>query len=698
MSFLRREEKSRDPEFWIYFSLFAAGLLFNIWGTRVGWESRNLPGIEYRQAQTAISAYFIQQDHDFSFAYPTPVLGKPWSIPMEFPLYQWTVVGLSNLSGLELTKAGRVISQGCFYLCLPAVFLLLRRMRVASGRRWLVLAVVVTCPFYIFYSRAFLMETMALMFSLWFWVAFAEAVENRNWRWLAVAMLAGSGAGLVKVTTFMLYLLPSGWWALRRLGSSRSDGRWRGDLIWMAAAVALPFALTLWWLHFADTVKALNPCAQFIREGNVRDFTWGTWAMHLSPDLWQQKWRIITGQLSWTLLLLGGLALTILTGGRRGADMFRLLLWFGAALVIFPVLYALHEYYFIANGLLLLIALGLVLVGLAESGRPVWMVVGALLVFTGGQITRYYEGYYQAQKGISDGGDGLSHSLRGLTRPDEVLVITGQDWNSMTPYYARRRALMIKTSAENDPELLKAAQAALKGEPIGALVLGEKTQGREELIKWAEERGIDPQPLYSWHDATVYLPLARRSENILKILNARYAGVVWGKDVVLPVHNIAGEWIETRRLPDYQRFLFSTMQPEPVRFFSTYGPVLDGSTSVVRFGAHPDTKLVFKLPAGRHRLKSSLLLSLETYDENLASDQRTDGVEITLTQLSATEEPTVLFTRMLEPYATKEDRGWVPLTLEFTLTKPAEVELFFGPGPQGNATRDWICVGPLVIE
>ena len=66
-----------------------------------------------------------------------------------------------------------------------------------------------TCPLYIFYARAFLIETMALMFSVWFLQGFIAAVTQRSPFWLLVVNVAGLGAGLVKVTTFMLYLLPA---------------------------------------------------------------------------------------------------------------------------------------------------------------------------------------------------------------------------------------------------------------------------------------------------------------------------------------------------------------------------------------------------------------------------------------------------------------------------------------------------------
>jgi len=56
-------------------------LVFHGWMTTRGWASERLVGNEYRQTHTAITAYFIQQDRDFSLAYPTPLLGKPWSVP-----------------------------------------------------------------------------------------------------------------------------------------------------------------------------------------------------------------------------------------------------------------------------------------------------------------------------------------------------------------------------------------------------------------------------------------------------------------------------------------------------------------------------------------------------------------------------------------------------------------------------------------
>lgn len=688
---------------WLALATFLICLVFHGWGAQVGWQSKNLPGVEYRQAQTALTAYWINAENNFSLAYPTPVLGKPWSIPLEFPLYQWTVVAVSRATGLELIKAGRVVSELCFDLTLPAIFLLLARWAVAVRHRWLVLATVVTCPFYIFYSRAFLMETMALMFSLWFWVGFERAVAGRNRGWLALALVAGTGAGLVKVTTFLLYLLPAGGWALGRLWSSRSAG-WKNELSWMAAGVAIPFAATLWWLHYADATKALNPLAGFLLSENLQDFNWGTWATRLSAELWTLKGDILWDSLTW-LPAVGLCLLAALAAGRRRWPALAFC-WslFVAPLVIFPVLYAWHEYYYIANTLLLLLGMGLALVALAESRAPRWIVGLVVLAITGGQATRYLEHYYPTQKMISHGGDGLSLSLNSLTRPEECLIITGQDWNSMTPFYAQRRALMLRSDTENDPVRVQRALAALAGEQMGALVITGPWENRRWLVQQAVALGLEPTPLYCWRDVAVFLPAGRRHESLALLEEhvfpeVRYApGVELPPDLMTSTEKLDGRWFDLEKLRPSQRRFFRTMQPMPVRFFSRFGPGLNFSAAVPEFGVHPLTRLVFALPAGRHTLKGTVRLPPATYQADLPRESLTDGIEVTLARLAAGDVREILHTVLIDPRDVVTDRPWIPLQWEFELKVPGEVELFFGPGPQGRDTRDWAVLGPLEIR
>ena len=680
------------------FALFAKCLAFHFWGVQVGWQSRNLPGGEFRQAQTALSAYWIKQENNFSLAYPTPVVGKPWSVPMEFPLYQWTVVITGKLTNWSLTKAGRAVSIACFYLALPAVFLLLRRWNVAPAHRWIVLALLLTCPLYIFYTRAFLIETMALMFSLWFWVAFERAVAERSKAWLALAMLAGTGAGLVKVTTFLLYLLPAGVWAVRRLWSTRRT-TWKTDFAWMAAAVVLPFAASLWWVRFADMVKELNPLGRVFTSAGLRDFNLGTMATRFSADLWTTKAGIVSGQLTWWPVLALCVALAVLFGRARWREIAATLGWFGSVLVLFPVLYAHHDYYYVANTVLLLLAMGLVIIALLESSMPRWAGWVALVLVLAGQGWRYVEHYYPGQRALSPGGDGLTTSLRALTNPDDVIVVLGQDWNSMTPYYAQRRSIMLRDDLARDADLVERALAMLDREKIGALVLVGQPDGQQWLIDRAAARGIGREPLYVWRDARIFVPEARRTELLYAILDTPFHEVKLAPGVEVPREDLSARWIEVAGLHRRQQVNFAAMEPRPVRFWASFGPGMDGSSGHAMFGAHPVTRLVFALPAGAHTLRASLQMSPDAYRAELPDADATDGVEVTLSVIGPDEERRQLATRHFNPRLNPDDRGTLrPLEFSFTLEQAGEVELFFGPGPAGKDTRDWIQLGPLKIE
>ena len=678
--------------------LFLACLAFHFWGVGVGWGHKDLPGVEFRQAQTAISAYFIKLENNFSLAYPTPVLGKPWSIPMEFPLYQWTVVVVGKVTGLGLTKSGRAVSIACFYLGLPALFLLLARWRVAPSRRWLVLAVVLTCPLYIFYARAFLMETMALMFALWFWVAYERAVAGRSYLWLVLAIVAGTGAGLVKVTTLILYTLPLIFWSLRRLWVARTDGTWRTEFKWMISIVLVPMLATWWWLRLADATKALNPMADFLNSESLRDFTLGTNETRLSLKMWAAKAQIVSERLTWLPAIIGSALLAVLLRGARWREILLCAGLFGSALLLFPVLYAMHDYYYVANTVLLLVAMGLVLVAIVESVWPRWMVSLAISTVISGQVYEYFGYYYVGQTVQALEGNRLTQALRALTRRDEYVIITGQDWNSMTPYYSQRRALMLLKGRETELDRLDKALANLKDEKLGALLVTGPWEQYTGLLQRVVALGLEPKPLLVWRDVSVFLPAVRRAEILHHLEENPYYEVNLAPGVELPPLRLAGAWFEVAKLRPAYRRLFHAIRPTPVRFWSSFGPGLDERGGKIAFGGHPVTRLVFQLPAGNHVLRTTVEMAVATYVETNDFNQKTDGVEITLAALGPADARRVLYTRLLDPLGKHADRGPQPLEIKFNLERAGEVELFFGPGPNGRDTRDWITMGAIVIE
>ena len=231
------------------------------------------------------------------------------------------------------------------------------------------------------------------------------------------------------------------------------------------------------------------------------------------------------------------------------------------------------------------------------------------------------------------------------------------------------------------------------------MVIDGQPDGAQWLIDRTAVRGISPEPLYVWHDARVFLPAARRTELLYALLENPFHEVQLAPGVQVPRENLAGRWIEMAAVHRWQRQPFMGMQPAPVRFFASFGPAMDGSSGQPMYGAHPVTRLVFALPAGAHTLRSALQMPLDAYRIDLPEAETTDGVEVSLFALGRDGARRQLATRYFDPRHRPEDRGNLrPLEFAFTLPSAGEVELYFGPGPAGRDTRDWIQLGPLKIE
>ena len=90
----------------------------------------------------------------------------------------------------------------------------------------------------------------------------------------------------------------------------------------------------------------------------------------------------------------------------------------------------------------------------------------------------------------------IARELSARTKPDEVIVVFGMNWDPEVPYYARRRALMWPGWGDPSPEGKDVAKAVrnLAGYKIGAVVscsreLPDATLGKFRALggRWSEE-------------------------------------------------------------------------------------------------------------------------------------------------------------------------------------------------------------------
>src|SRR5262245_20084309 len=107
--------------------IFILLLIHSVAAISNGWTHTISDEHGFRQAQTAITVDYLLKGGPW-IAYETPVFGPPWSIPFEFPLYQWITALLVLFFRMPVEQAGRAVSAGFFYASLIPSYFFLRRL------------------------------------------------------------------------------------------------------------------------------------------------------------------------------------------------------------------------------------------------------------------------------------------------------------------------------------------------------------------------------------------------------------------------------------------------------------------------------------------------------------------------------------------------------------------------------------------
>jgi hypothetical protein len=481
--------------------LFAVGVLYAIGTATIGWGNTLNDRHSFRQSQTATTAYFLI-DQPLRLAYETPVLGKPWSIPLEFPLYQWIVARIVGLFGTPLDQTGRFVSLVFFLLTTIPLYRIVRAVNVSSQHAWLPLLLFVISPFYIFWGRTFMIETTALFFSVSYLAAAMEAKKDSRWAFALVATALGSLAALVKVTTFLVYL-----GVVAALFAASCWQQWsrehdltamRARLLRLGTIVVVPFVVAVAWVKFADAVKAENPFAAAYLTGQTsNNWNYGTVEQKFSGFVW----GVIVGrfpeyvglpQLAW--LLLGATLAVTLVHRRRWKETAACLAGWLLGPAVFTNVYFVHDYYANANAIFLIAAIAFAIVGLLEdaSTRIAGVVFAAVAIIAA--IWGHAVFYLPRQSTNSAEVLEAAEYIRSATADDSVIICLSNDWSPLVSYYARRRALNLPMDGDGKMprELVADALARLKGEKIGAVVLVEPVLYPIDVAKeQLREAGID---------------------------------------------------------------------------------------------------------------------------------------------------------------------------------------------------------------
>ena len=501
-----------DVAAWILCALAAA---FGAWALHVGWHHSILDLHQWRQSHTALSAYEMVRGGPF-WRYVTPILGPPWSSPIEMPLYQWIVASISRAESSDLHSTGRAVSVAFFLGTLVSYWFALDLLDVRPRYRPIFVAMALASPLYIFWSRSFMIESTALFFAVMYLLGMHRATKGgaatqERIVWLIVALTAGVLGGMVKVTT----LVP--WWTgAAILVASRAGRRRFARPFLSAVAVSLivPVIAAAGWLAFSGAVKAQNPLSARLAWSTVAWQHFGPLAMRLDPRSWYSvPGSTILGSTRHTVVgsfaVFAAAWLAIVMLRRRLVPALVCVALYVLPIAIFMHLYTAHVYYSYANGLLLLTMVGCGIVALLERRDWLsWLGLGLLTAALLAMTTNYLRGYYADQQSDDVSRWPLASSLQQQVPAGEVLLIYGLDLSPEFTYTARHRAIQSwEDRGAGDPLFERSlALLAQDGSRIGALIACGDSRANAIIATTAQRLAIADRPSYRDSYCDVYFP------------------------------------------------------------------------------------------------------------------------------------------------------------------------------------------------
>jgi hypothetical protein len=494
----------------VLWTLAALSLIFSLWVTTVGWHNSIFDFHGFRQAQTAISVESILNGGPI-LRYETPVLGPPWSVPFEFPLYQVLVALLTKIFGTPIDQTGRFISEVFRYLCFFPLATILAHLGLTRVQRLPALALFAASPFYNFASHLFMIESMALFFSLMYLDQIMRLVQSqqrdrrRLW-YIAGATTFGVLAGLVKVTTLAAFFILAGCMLLWHFWGEYKHERLKMGPTFAVGALCLgvPIVITAIWTRFADAVKAQNPIGVHLTSKALQQWNFGTLAQRMHPGNYLPFADAINTMVGSIALALVALVVAFFLCRRWLWLALISIALYLVAIEIFFNLHWQHEYYAYANGIFVVAAIGIVLgpmMGLPGKKACVGLTLLIALLATCG--IRYVRRYYYMQQANHMQRLRTAQIVDQTTKPDDVILMTGWDWSSEFPYMSHRRAVMAPIL----PGLSDGVDQAIRNEGpnrIAAMVVCSKGRSEARLPELLRELGMPNSTSMHADDCDIY--------------------------------------------------------------------------------------------------------------------------------------------------------------------------------------------------
>ncbi len=456
-----------------FFLIFCLVLVTNLYYEFFGFDNYLLENHAFRQTQTAITTYYFLKN-GFSLDYITPVLGYPWKIPFEFPLYQYLVYLIVKYFNLKIEVGGRIISLIFFYSTLVYIFFLFRKIGFEFWKVLIVLSLVLIHPIYIYWSRSFMIESTALFFTIMFLYHYTSIFLEQKISKLHCffALFSCLVACLVKITTILPLILILSFFTIYFF---KKDSLSKKNIV-LISMIFMTLIVSKLWINYTDSLKKLNTYA-FNHSASTLLYKWnfGTIQDRFCVAKWEKIFNHSLGFLFVFFLLCIGLIVFRKNFKNIYSKIFftSLILYLLFPLIFFNLHYV-HDYYTYSNSIYLIVSIAMILIYLIQCKNRFVLILGFLgfiscLIFfkTIYKQTYFPTQYYNYRYIIK-----TCEFLKKNTKQNNVVLIYGNDWSSEYAFYSQRKTICLDKNFQSYHD--KRFQNILlenKGEKISTLLM-----------------------------------------------------------------------------------------------------------------------------------------------------------------------------------------------------------------------------------
>jgi 4-amino-4-deoxy-L-arabinose transferase-like glycosyltransferase len=413
--------------------------------------SLNGPIGTWRRTQTAWGIRSMMRGSLSPLEAQVPVLGPPWKVPFEFPMYQWVSAVLGRLTGLDEVVAGRMVATLALVATGVLTYYLGARL-IAPAVGVVAATFIVLSPYGIHWGAEISIEYFTVALSGGAFLAGRTWLLQGGRNALVVYLVLAGLASLSKLTTLVPWLVGLGVLALFVQGRSGLP-----SVVWRVGVLGVALVPGVLWSRWADAVKADNPHAAPFVTSRMWAHNFGRLSDRVEMGTWQFLFRNVFDT------TVGGAAVALIlfvvaaarSECRRETAVLGSVALAGPA--IFASLYWAHPYYAVAimPALTVLLATGLVTavqrLFAGSSPRAVRSAIVAsflgvtLLAATTPEGVELMNATLLRNRAVTLAYDDIAE----FTTPDDaLLVVSNVGWDPTLSFVTDRRMLMLFPSSD----------------------------------------------------------------------------------------------------------------------------------------------------------------------------------------------------------------------------------------------------------